>query len=101
MLSFGGQRDTLKREVRNQVDGMMNRQFSLFSEIFGKPLKRDLFSKDRIKLRRKAERWIDSAFDTFGANWNTLSVVEKRERLGLFLDKAFRMFAKVPRKQHA
>src|SRR5947209_6635961 len=95
------QRRLVKRILQRQIDRQLGSQFSLFSEIFGKPIKPDLFSKDRVKLRRKAERWLDDSFDTFGTEWNVLSLDEKQKRLGLFLDKAFRLFARVPKGKHA
>ncbi len=101
MSCFQHQRNVAKREVQKRVDRTMAMQFSLFSEIFGKPIRPEAFGSDRAKLRKTVGKWIDSAFDTFGSDWNTLSPSEQREKLALFLDKRFRTFARIPKGKHA
>ena|SRR5438094_6121983 len=95
------QRNLAKREVRKQVDRTIASQFSLYSEIFGKRIRQQMFDEDRAKLRKIIENQIDNAFDTFGSSWNTFSPNEQREKLALFLDKTFRRFARVPKGKHA
>ena len=101
MSSRRNQRNLVKREVRKQVDRTVASQFSLFSEIFGKRIRQEMFDKDRAKLRKIIENQIDNAFDTFEADWSTLSPKEQRKKLSLFLDKTFGRFARVPRGKHA
>ena len=73
MSCLQSQRTLAKREVGKQVDRTVARQFSLFSEIFGKRIKQEMFDKDRAKLRKIIENQIDNAFDTFEADWSKLS----------------------------
>src|SRR5438552_12393954 len=95
------QRDLVKREVSKQASRIVASQVSLFSEVFGKPIRPDIFDRDRATLRKTAEKWVDSAFDTFDVDWNTLSPNEQRKKLALFLDKLFRTVTRVPRGTHA
>src|SRR5467141_568834 len=90
-------RQFARKEVLRQVSDEMKNKYSLLSEIFGKPIRPALYSNDRIIIRKKAERWIDNALDTFGPTWNTLSLNQKRKQLGMFLDKVLRSFGRVPK----
>src|SRR2546425_3512263 len=101
MSCLQSHRKLAKREVRKQVDRTVAREFSLFSEIFGKQIKQEMFDNDRARLRKTAEKWVDNAFDTFEIDWNTLSLNEQRKKLALFLDRQFRTSARVPRGKHA
>ena len=101
MSCLQSQRDLAKRGVGKQVDRTVASQFSLFSEIFGKRIKPEIFDKDRTTLRKTSEKLVDNDFDTFGVDWNTLSPNEQRKKLALFLDITFRRFARVPRGKHA
>ncbi len=50
--SLERQRPLVRRIVRSQADRTIDSQRSLFSEIFGKPIKQDMFDKDRTKPRK-------------------------------------------------
>jgi len=89
-----------KREVQKLVRREFPRQISTMSELLGNPISIQDAWKYGATAERRIERWVDTSFNTF-TGWDALSTEDKRGRLLVFFEKAFRLYERVPKSEHA